>query len=184
MAADALQALERLGSTCLVNLTETEVRFSMTRFALESRFSLIRVACRRSEFTNGEQAFCDMPVVRGCRDHERSWLIAALQASIFENYRIESKNNNQIPFIVNIANFVRSLKVATCLRAATVVLTVVRAAQSGEQASKIVLKLTKKKERACLTFEIETGACAPISCSDTSSKRNRRRYPSFQARCA
>lgn len=66
-----------------------------------------------------------MPVVRGRQEHASSWLIAASQASIFENYRIESKNNNQIPFIVNIANFVRSLKVATRVLASLDVLTVV-----------------------------------------------------------
>ena len=78
---------------------------------------------------------------------------SAAQAAVFENYRIESKNENQIPFIVNIGNLIRSIKVrdALCSCASACKL------QSDEHASKMIVKLTKKKERACLTFEISTG---------------------------
>lgn len=55
--------------------------------------------------------------------------------SIFDDYRIESKSNNEIPMIVNIPNIARAIK-------------------SGMQADKIVMKLTKKSNRAFLTFDI------------------------------
>lgn len=55
--------------------------------------------------------------------------------SFFEEYRIESRSNNEIPMLINIPNLVRALR-------------------SSERAHKTIIKLTKKNERAFLTFEI------------------------------
>jgi len=55
--------------------------------------------------------------------------------AVFEDYRIESRSNNEIPMLINIPNLVRALR-------------------SSERAHKTVIKLTKKTERAFLTFEI------------------------------
>lgn len=69
-------------------------------------------------FSQGGKAFVEIPT-----------------KAIFEDYRIESKCDNEIPMVVNILNILRALK-------------------SGEKADRIVLKLTKKNNRAYLTFEI------------------------------
>jgi Hus1-like protein len=98
-----LFALEKLGSTCLINLTPKEFRFYLT-----------------SEFTQGEQMFVEMPV-----------------ESLCETYRIESKSNNEIPFLVHIPNLARAIK-------------------SAESAERVVVKLTKKGDQPFLTFEMKT----------------------------
>lgn len=54
---------------------------------------------------------------------------------MFDNYRIESPNGNEIPFQTSIANFQRALR-------------------SAEQAYSIVMKLTKKMGRAYLTLQV------------------------------
>ena len=58
---------------------------------------------------------------------------------LFENYQIQSKNNNEIPFHANIPNLLRALK-------------------SGDSADQIVLKLTKKGDRPFLSFEMVSRA--------------------------
>lgn len=71
-----------------------------------------------SQFSASGQAFVELRV-----------------SSIFDEYRLESKTNNEIPMLVNIPNLARAI-------------------QSGVRATKTVIKLTKKNERAYLTFEI------------------------------
>eukprot|EP00823_Brevimastigomonas_motovehiculus_P000187 TRINITY_DN1029_c0_g3_i1.p1 TRINITY_DN1029_c0_g3~~TRINITY_DN1029_c0_g3_i1.p1 ORF type:complete len:272 (-),score=29.50 TRINITY_DN1029_c0_g3_i1:927-1742(-) len=79
--------------------------------------------CMNSDRTSGEQVFFESPV-----------------QYLFQDFKIESMNNNEIPFLANISN----LAVAT---------------KSCTSATKIVVKLTKKNNRPCLTFDI---ACETV----------------------
>jgi len=98
---DVLQALEKLGQSCVIHFQPDIVSFYMT-----------------SHFSQSGRAFVELAT-----------------KSIFDDYRIESKSNNEIPMIVNIPNISRAIK-------------------SGMNADKIVMKLTKKSNRAFLTFDI------------------------------
>jgi hypothetical protein len=100
---DILQALEKLGPSCLINLTPTQVCFYLT-----------------NEWSSGEQAFVEAPV-----------------EGIFDNLQIQSKNRNEIPFIISVGNLLRALK-------------------SGETVEQIIIKLSKKNERPFLSFEMLT----------------------------
>lgn len=96
-----LETLEKLGQTCVLHLTPTNVHFYVTH-----------------HFGTPVQAFVDLQV-----------------ESVFDEYKIESKSNNEIGLLVSIQNLSRAIK-------------------SGERAMRIVIKLTKKNGRAFLTFEI------------------------------
>eukprot|EP00808_Paulinella_micropora_P005084 g5215.t1 len=102
---EVVQALEKLSSNCLINLSEKEVKFYLP-----------------SEYTSGEQAFVQIPAT-----------------SMFDHYRIENKKTgDQIPLFISLTNLARALT-------------------SGEYADKILIKLTKKNNRAFLTFEMQSG---------------------------
>jgi len=98
---NVLQALEKLGQSCVIHFQPDIVSFYMT-----------------SHFSQSGRAFVELAT-----------------KSIFEDYRIESKSNNEIPMVVNIPNIARAIR-------------------SGINADKIVMKLTKKSNRAFLTFDI------------------------------
>ena len=59
-----------------------------------------------------------------------------LQSTLFEEYRIESKNNNEIAFEISLDNLLKALK-------------------SGQLASDITLKLTKLEQNPFLRIAID-----------------------------
>lgn len=63
-----------------------------------------------------------------------------LKASLFSEYSVVSKNNNEISFNVNLDNLIRGLK-------------------SGQTAQEVSVKLTKKGGIAYLSLSIEMTVC-------------------------
>lgn len=62
---------------------------------------------------------------------------------MFDSYRIESKYNNEIHLMARLSSLLKALR-------------------SADPSSRITLKLTKKRERPCLTFEIASDALSVI----------------------
>lgn len=63
--------------------------------------------------------------------------------AVFDAYRIESKHGNEIHLMTRLTSLLKALR-------------------SAEASSRITLKLTKKRERPCLTFEIASDSLSVI----------------------
>ena len=111
-----LQTLEKLGQSCVVHFSPTKVLFSMTH-----------------QFSAGEQAFIELAVVSILQFFFCFFLVsfsleltpitpllsinvfAFEKESLFDEYQIESKANNEIPMIINLPNFLRAVRVSSFL---------------------------------------------------------------------
>jgi hypothetical protein len=94
--AELIQTLDKIGKTCVVHLTPKKVEFILT-----------------SDITDGVQVWSGVNAVRTMTcliQTFRFFLIASLQATLFDDYRIESKNNNEIAFELSLDNVLRGLK--------------------------------------------------------------------------
>lgn len=111
----------RFRATVKDTLALSAVLQSLERMAATCVMHLTKDSVRlylTTHFTQGEQAFVDLSVKH-----------------MFDDFKIESKSNNEIPFLINLPNLARAVK-------------------SGERASRMTWKLSKKRERAYLAIEI------------------------------
>ena len=98
------QALEKLGTTCVLKISPTSLYILMAK-----------------EFTKGDQGFVELAM-----------------SSIFENIILASLNDDVIVLQVNLLHLLGALKSA-----------------EGDKVGEITIRLTKKNEQPCLSFEIK-----------------------------
>jgi hypothetical protein len=122
--------------------------------------------------TQGEQAYAEIPTVRrvmrtggdGASKEDKSacslvvaWVVAGayrgVQDSAFENFKIESQSNNEIPFLIFIPSFIKVLKVSAntdghvSVEASRVALVISSSRLCGPSRSRVLLRVARSRTR-------------------------------------